>query len=150
AIIAAAAITNGLLLNGKKLEQCKIVASGAGAASIACLNLLVSLGAKRENIWVCDQTGLIYDGRNERMDRWKQQYAQKTKLRTLSDVIGGADIFLGLSGPNVLNGDMVKSMADNKPLVLALANPTPEIMPEEARKARPDAMICTGRSDYPN
>jgi malate dehydrogenase (oxaloacetate-decarboxylating)(NADP+) len=149
AIIAAAAIVNGLLLNGKKLKDCKIVASGAGAAAIACLNLLVSMGAARSNIWVCDQTGLIYDGRNERMDRWKQQYAQKTKLRTLTDVIGGADIFLGLSGPRVLTGDMVKTMAD-KPLVLALANPTPEIMPEEARLARPDAMICTGRSDYPN
>ncbi len=150
AIIAAAAIVNGLLLNGKNLKDCKIVASGAGAAAIACLNLLVSMGAERKNIWVCDQTGLIYDGRNERMDRWKQQYAQKTDLRTLSDVIAGADIFLGLSGPKVLTGDMVKAMADNKPLVLALANPTPEIMPEEARLARPDAMICTGRSDYPN
>jgi malate dehydrogenase (oxaloacetate-decarboxylating)(NADP+) len=149
AIIAAAAIVNGLLLNGKQLKDCKIVASGAGAAAIACLNLLVSMGAERSNIWVCDQTGLIYDGRNERMDRWKQQYAQKTKLRTLADVIGGADIFLGLSGPRVLTGDQVKAMAD-KPLVLALANPTPEIMPEEARLARPDAMICTGRSDYPN
>ncbi|RIK98963.1 MAG: NADP-dependent malic enzyme [Proteobacteria bacterium] len=149
AIIAAAAIVNGLLLNGKNLKDCKIVASGAGAAAIACLNLLVSMGAERKNIWVCDQTGLIYDGRNERMDRWKQQYAQKTKLRTLTDVIAGADIFLGLSGPRVMTGDMVKSMAD-KPLVLALANPTPEIMPEEARQARPDAMICTGRSDYPN
>ena len=149
AIIAAAAIVNGLLLNGKNLKDCKIVASGAGAAAIACLNLLVSMGAERKNIWVCDQTGLIYDGRNERMDRWKQQYAQKTKLRTLTDVIAGADIFLGLSGPRVMTGDMVKSMAD-KPLVLALANPTPEIMPEEARLARPDAMICTGRSDYPN
>ncbi|HWW49706.1 MAG TPA: NADP-dependent malic enzyme [Xanthobacteraceae bacterium] len=149
AIIAAAAVTNAMLLTGKKLEDCKIVGSGAGAAAIACLNLLVSMGAKKENIWVCDMNGLIYDGRNERMDRWKQGYAQKTDKRALNDVIDDADIFLGLSGPNVLTPDMVKRMAD-KPLVLALANPTPEIMPEDARKARPDAMICTGRSDYPN
>src|ERR1700758_1214256 len=149
AIIVGAAITNALLLNGKKLPDVKIVCSGAGAAAIACLNLLVSLGAKRENIWVCDIEGVVYQGRPTLMDRWKGVYAQKTDKRVLAEVIGGADIFLGLSAPNVLTQEMVKQMAD-KPLVLALANPTPEIMPDEARAARPDAMICIGRSDFPN
>lgn len=149
AIIVAAAITNGLRLNGKKLSDVKIVASGAGAAAIATLNLLVSMGAQRKNIWVCDIDGLVYDGRNTQMDRWKAVYAQKTDKRTLADVIGGADIFIGLSAPGVLKPEMAKEMGD-KPLIMALANPTPEIMPEEARKVRPDAMICTGRSDYPN
>jgi len=149
AIIVAAAITNALWLNGKKLPGVKIVCSGAGAAAIACLNLLVSLGAKRENIWVCDIEGLVYEGREQLMDRWKGAYAQKTDKRKLADVIGGADIFLGLSAPRVLTQDMVKQMA-NAPLVMALANPDPEIMPDEARAARPDAMICTGRSDFPN
>ncbi|WP_028136788.1 NADP-dependent malic enzyme [Bradyrhizobium japonicum] len=149
AIIVAAAITNGLRLNGKKLSDVKIVASGAGAAAIATLNLLVSMGAQRKNIWVCDIDGLVHEGRNTSMDRWKAVYAQKTDKRTLGDVIGGADIFIGLSAPGVLKPEMAKAMAD-KPLIMALANPTPEIMPEEARKARPDAMICTGRSDYPN
>jgi malate dehydrogenase (oxaloacetate-decarboxylating)(NADP+) len=149
AIIVAAAVTNALLLNGKTLADCKIVGTGAGAAAIACLNLLVALGAQRKNIWICDLDGLVYDGRNEHMDRWKAVYAQKTDKRVLDDVIDGADIFLGVSGPNVLKPEMVKRMAD-KPLVLALANPVPEIMPDEARKVRPDAMICTGRSDFPN
>ena len=149
AIIVGAAITNALLLNGKKLADVKIVTSGAGAAAIACLNLLVSLGAQRKNIWVCDIDGVVHEGRNTLMDRWKSVYAQKTDKRVLAEVIGGADIFLGLSAPNVLTPDMVKAMAD-KPLVMALANPNPEIMPDEARKARPDAMICTGRSDFPN
>ncbi|HWZ38233.1 MAG TPA: NADP-dependent malic enzyme [Bradyrhizobium sp.] len=149
AIIVGAAITNALRLNGKKLPDVKIVCSGAGAAAIACLNLLVSLGAKRENIWVCDIEGLVYEGREKLMDRWKGAYAQKSDKRKLADVIGGADIFLGLSAPRVLTQDMVKQMAD-KPLVMALANPDPEIMPDEARAARPDAMICTGRSDFPN
>lgn len=149
AIIVAAAITNGLRLNDKKLSDVKIVASGAGAAAIATLNLLVSMGAQRKNIWVCDIDGLVYDGRNTQMDRWKAVYAQKTDKRTLADVIGGADIFIGLSAPGVLKPEMAQAMGD-KPLIMALANPTPEIMPEEARKVRPDAMICTGRSDYPN
>jgi malate dehydrogenase (oxaloacetate-decarboxylating)(NADP+) len=149
AIIVGAAITNALLLTGKKLEDVKIVASGAGAAAIACLNLLVSLGAQRKNIWVCDIDGVVHEGRSTLMDRWKSVYAQKTDKRVLAEVIGGADIFLGLSAPNVLKPEMVMQMAD-KPLVMALANPTPEIMPDEARKARPDAMICTGRSDFPN
>ncbi len=149
AIIVAAAITNALQLNGKNLNDVKIVASGAGAAAIACLNLLVSMGAQRNNIWVVDIDGVVHEGRKTLMDRWKSVYAQKTDKRVLADVIGGADIFLGLSAPNVLTPDMVKQMAD-KPLVMALANPNPEIMPDEARKARPDAMICTGRSDFPN
>ena len=149
AIIVGAAVTNALLLNGKKLSEVKIVASGAGAAALACLNLLVSLGAQRKNIWVCDIEGVVYEGRPVLMDRWKAVYAQKTDKRKLAEVIGGADIFMGLSAPNVLTPEMVKQMAD-KPLVLALANPTPEIMPDEARAARPDAMICTGRSDFPN
>ena len=149
AIIVGAAITNALLLNGKKLSDVKIVCSGAGAAAIACLNLLVSLGAQLKNIWVCDIDGVVHEGRNTLMDRWKSVYAQKTEKRVLGDVIAGADIFLGLSAPNVLKPEMVMQMAD-KPLVMALANPNPEIMPDEARKARPDAMICTGRSDFPN
>ncbi|MDB5501203.1 MAG: malic enzyme, partial [Tardiphaga sp.] len=149
AIIVGAAITNALLLNGKQLKDCKIVCSGAGAAAIACLNLLVHLGAQLKNIWVCDIDGVVHEGRNTLMDRWKAVYAQKTDARTLGDVIPGADIFLGVSAPNVLKPEMVKKMAD-KPLVMALANPNPEIMPDEARKARPDAMICTGRSDFPN
>src|SRR6476620_7764161 len=149
AIIVAAAIVNGLLLNGKKLADVKIVCSGAGAAAIATLNLLVSMGAKRSNIWVCDIDGVVHEGRNTQMDRWKAVYAQKTNARVLADVIGGADIFIGLSAPNVLKPEMVKQMAD-KPLVMALANPVPEIMPDDARAARPDAMICTGRSDFPN
>jgi malate dehydrogenase (oxaloacetate-decarboxylating)(NADP+) len=149
AIIVGAAIKNALLLNGKNLVDVKIVCSGAGAAAIACLNLLVSLGAQLKNIWVCDIDGVVHEGRNTLMDRWKAVYAQKTDKRTLADVIPGADIFLGLSAPNVLKPEMVQQMAE-KPLVMALANPTPEIMPDEARKARPDAMICTGRSDFPN
>ena len=149
AIIVGAAVKNALLLKGKKLSEVKIVASGAGAAALACLNLLVSLGADRKNIWVTDLEGVVYEGRTALMDRWKAVYAQKTDKRTLAEVIGGADIFLGLSGPNVLSADMVKEMAD-KPLVMALANPTPEIMPDVVRQARPDALICTGRSDFPN
>src|SRR4029079_5829498 len=120
-----------------------------GAAAIACLNLLVSMGAQRKNIWVCDIDGVVHAGRSTLIDRWKSVYAQKTDKRVMREVIGGADIFLGLSAPNVLTPDMMKQMAD-KPLVMALANPNPEIMPDEARKARPDAMICTGRSDFPN
>ncbi|WP_371420986.1 NADP-dependent malic enzyme [Tardiphaga sp.] len=149
AIIVGAAIKNALLLNGKNIKDVKIVCSGAGAAAIACLNLLVSLGAQKKNIWVCDIDGVVHEGRNTLMDRWKAVYAQKTDARVLGDVIAGADIFLGVSAPGVLKPEMVKQMAD-KPLVLALANPTPEIMPDEARKVRPDAMICTGRSDFPN
>ncbi len=149
AIIVGAAVVNALELAGKKIGEVKIVASGAGAAALACLNLLVSLGARRENIFVSDLEGVVYEGREKLMDRWKAVFAQKTDARTLAEVIVGADVFLGLSAGGVLKGEMVKQMAA-KPLILALANPNPEIMPEDALAARPDAMICTGRSDYPN
>lgn len=149
AIIVGAAVTNALAIAGKNIGDAKIVASGAGAAALACLNLLVSLGAKRENIFVTDLEGVVYEGREKLMDRWKSVFAQKTDLRTLREVIAGADVFLGLSAGGVLKPDMVAAMAA-KPLILALANPNPEIQPDEARAVRPDAMICTGRSDYPN
>ncbi len=149
AIIVGAAVTNALEIAGKKFDEIKIVASGAGAAALACLNLLVSLGARRENIFVSDIDGVVYEGRATLMDRWKQVYAQKTDARKLDDVMGGADVFLGLSAGGVLKPEMVAKMADH-PIILALANPHPEIMPEDALAARPDAMICTGRSDYPN
>jgi malate dehydrogenase (oxaloacetate-decarboxylating)(NADP+) len=149
AIIVAAAVRNALLLTSKRLEEIKIVASGAGAAALACLNLLASLGARRENIWVCDIEGLVYAGRTTLMDRWKAVYAQKTSQRTLGEAIEGADVFLGLSAAGVLKPEMVARMAP-QPLIMALANPVPEIMPEDVLKARPDALICTGRSDYPN
>ena len=149
AIIVAAAVINALELAGKSIENVKIVSSGAGAAALACLNLLVSLGANRDNIWVTDRHGVAYKGRTEEMDRWKDVYVKDTNARTLEDVIGGADVFLGLSAAGVLKPEFLQHMAE-KPLILALANPTPEIMPELAREARPDAMICTGRSDYPN
>ena len=149
AIIVGAAVMNGVELAGKKLDEIKIVTSGAGAAALACLNLLVKLGVKRENIWVCDIEGVVYEGRESLMDRWKSVYAQKTDARTLADVIAGADVFLGLSAAGVLKPELLEQMAE-KPLIMALANPKPEIMPEEARAVRPDAMICTGRSDFPN
>jgi len=149
AIIVAAAVKNALHLTGKRIDKVKIVTSGAGAAALACLNLLVSLGARRENIWVTDIEGVVYEGRPTLMDRWKSVYAHKTDKRKLADVIDGADIFLGLSAPGVLKPDMAGRMAP-RPLIMALANPTPEIMPDEALKAKPDALICTGRSDFPN
>src|SRR4029077_17424963 len=149
AIIVAAAGQNALHLTGKRISGGKIDACGSGAAAIACLNLLVSLGARRENIWVSDLEGVVYKGRRALMDRWKEVYAQDTQARLLSEVIAGADIFLGVSGPGVLKPDMAKQMAA-RPLILALANPVPDIMPEEALSARPDALICSGRSDYPN
>jgi malate dehydrogenase (oxaloacetate-decarboxylating)(NADP+) len=149
AIIVAAAVQNALYLTGKKIEDVKIVTSGAGAAALACLNLLVELGAKRENIFVSDIEGVVYRGRNTLMDRWKEVYAQDTRARKLGEIIDGADVFLGVSAGGVLKPDMVKRMAE-RPLIMALANPSPEIMPEEAVMVRPDAMICTGRSDYPN
>ncbi|OLP61415.1 malic enzyme [Xaviernesmea oryzae] len=149
AIIVAAAVLNGLELAGKKIEDAKIVTSGAGAAALACLNLLVNLGVKRENIWVHDLEGLVYEGREVLMDPWKSVYEQKSDKRTLADSIGGADVFLGLSAAGVLKPELLVQMAE-RPLIMALANPTPEIMPELARAARPDAMICTGRSDFPN
>ena len=149
AIIVAAAVQNALHLSTKRIGEVKIVTSGAGAAALACLNLLVHLGARRENIWVTDLEGVVYQGRARLMDRWKEAYAQKTDKRTLDEVIDGADIFLGLSAPGVLNPEMAKRMG-KRPLIMALANPTPEIMPEAALAARPDALICSGRSDYPN
>ncbi|MEE9586620.1 MAG: NADP-dependent malic enzyme [Hyphomicrobiaceae bacterium] len=149
AIIVCAAVLNGLKLAKKPIGKSKIVTSGAGAAALACLNLLVALGAKLENIWVTDIDGVAYKGRKESMDEWKSKFAQDTDKRTLAEVIDGADVFLGLSAGGVLKPDMVKRMV-KKPLILALANPNPEIDPEAARKASPNAMICTGRSDYPN
>ncbi|MFT5449886.1 MAG: malate dehydrogenase (oxaloacetate-decarboxylating)(NADP+) [Gammaproteobacteria bacterium] len=149
AIIVSAAIMNGLRLVEKPMEDAKLVVSGAGAAALACLDLLVHIGMRKENIVVTDILGVVYEGRNEQMDKWKARYARDTSARVLDDVIEGADVFLGLSAPGVLTADMVARMGA-RPLILALANPTPEIMPGLARKARPDAIICTGRSDYPN
>src|SRR4051812_10222060 len=149
AIIVGAAVLNALELAGKRIEEVKIVTSGAGAAAIACLNILVSLGAKREKVWVTDIEGVVYEGRPKLMDRWKSVYAQKTEARSLADVIADADVFLGLSAGGVLKPEMLARMAP-RPLVLALANPMPEIMPDVAETTRPDAMICTGRSDFPN
>ena len=149
AIIVAAAVKNALHLTGKDIATIKIVTSGAGAAALACLNLLVLLGARRGNIWVTDIEGVVYAGRTALMDRWKAAYAQASDKRTLAEVIDGADVFLGLSAPNVLKPEMAARMA-RQPLIMALANPTPEIMPGDALKAKPDALICTGRSDFPN
>ncbi|MEY4681975.1 MAG: hypothetical protein RLZZ276_3624 [Pseudomonadota bacterium] len=149
AIIVGAAILNALKVVGKKVEEVKLVTSGAGAAALACLDLLVDLGLRRENIWVTDIAGVVHAGRKVEMDPRKEAYARETDARTLADVIAGADVFLGLSAPRVLKPEMVARMAA-RPVVLALANPTPEIMPEEVRAVRPDAIIATGRSDYPN
>ncbi len=148
-IIVGAAVVNGLRVVGKKIDEVKLVASGAGAAALACLDMLVALGLKMENILVTDIAGVVYEGRVEEMDPNKARYAKKTDARKLIDVIGGADIFLGLSAGGVLKGEMVAKMAAN-PLIMALANPTPEILPEEIRAVRSDAVIATGRSDYPN
>ncbi|HTS90511.1 MAG TPA: NADP-dependent malic enzyme [Stellaceae bacterium] len=149
AIIVGAAILNGLRLVGKSLDRVKLVTSGAGAAAIACLDLLVSMGLKVQNVIVTDRYGVAYKGRKEEMDPRKDRYVKDTDARTLADAIGGADVFLGLSAPGVLTPEMVARMAE-KPLILALANPVPEILPELARQARPDALIATGRTDYPN
>ncbi len=149
AIISGAALLNGLELVGKDIGQVKVAVSGAGAAAIACLDVMVGLGVRRENVYVCDSKGVIYEGRPGHLDESKARYAQKTDARTLADVVRGADVFLGCSTAGVLTGEMVKTMAD-KPVILALANPEPEIRPEEAKAARPDCIIATGRSDYPN
>ncbi|MDP3438586.1 MAG: NADP-dependent malic enzyme [Azonexus sp.] len=149
AIVVGAAVLNALHLIGKDLSQVKIVTSGAGAAALACLDLLVMLGAPPANIWVTDIKGLVYEGRVEEMDEIKARYVKKTDARTLGEVIEGADVFLGLSAGGVLKPEMVAKMAAN-PLIMALANPTPEITPELVRSVRSDAIICTGRSDYPN
>jgi malate dehydrogenase (oxaloacetate-decarboxylating)(NADP+) len=149
AIIVGAAVMNALRLVGKKTEDVKIVSSGAGAAALACLRQLVSMGVRKENIVVTDIHGVVYKGRKEEMDQWKSQFAIETEARTLGDVIEGADIFLGLSAPGVLTKEFAKRMA-SQPIIMALANPDPEITPEDAKEARPDAIIATGRSDYPN
>ena len=149
AIVVGAAATNALHVAGKAFEDIKIVSTGGGAAGIACLNMLLKLGVRRENVWLCDIHGLVYEGREVDMNPQKAAFAQKSDLRTLDDVIGGADLFLGLSGPGVLTPDHVAQMAD-RPVIFALANPTPEIMPDAARQAAPNAIIATGRSDFPN
>ncbi|MDD9338256.1 MAG: NADP-dependent oxaloacetate-decarboxylating malate dehydrogenase [Providencia heimbachae] len=150
AIICTAAVINGLRIVKKDIGDVRLVVSGAGAASIACMNLLVALGLKRENITVCDSKGVIYKGRDDKMDVTKAAYAiDDNGQRTLADAIPNADIFLGCSGPRLLTPEMVKTMAQD-PLILALANPEPEILPPLAKEVRPDAIICTGRSDYPN
>ena len=149
AIIVGAAVINGLKVVGKQIDKVKLVCSGAGASAIACLDLLVRLGLKRENVFVCDSKGVIYQGREPNMEPNKARYARKTEARTLLDVMPGADIFLGLSAAGALKPEAIKKMAQ-QPLILALANPNPEIMPEEAKAVRPDAIIATGRSDYPN
>jgi len=149
AIIVGAAVTNGLEVVGKKIDEVKLVVSGAGAAALACVELLVELGIRIENIWLTDLAGVVYQGRTELMDEDKARYAQVTDARTLAEVIPGADIFLGLSAGGVLKPDMVRTMAA-RPLILALANPTPEILPNEVRAVRDDAIIATGRTDYPN
>jgi malate dehydrogenase (oxaloacetate-decarboxylating)(NADP+) len=149
AIISSAALINGLELVGKQIGEVKLAVSGAGAAAIACLDLMVSLGVKRENIFVVDSKGVVREGRGDTLDVSKRRYAQHTHARTLADVVDGADVFLGCSAPGVLTAEMVKTMAD-RPIILALANPEPEIRPEIAKAARPDCIIATGRSDYPN
>ncbi len=149
AIISSAAVLNGLKVVNKKIDEIKLVCSGAGAAAIACLDLLLHLGVRRENIFVVDSRGVIYEGREANMEPNKARYAQRTDARTLADVCVDADVFLGCSAPGVLTADMVKTMAPS-PLVLALANPEPEIRPEVAKAVRPDCIIATGRSDYPN
>ena len=150
AIITAAAILNGLRVVDKQMSDVRLVTSGAGAAAIACLDLLIALGIRKENVVVCDSKGVIYLGRDEKMDDTKKRYAIADQgSRSLKDAIAGADIFLGVSGPRLVTQDMVRSMA-KQPLILALANPEPEILPTLAKEARPDAIICTGRSDYPN
>jgi malate dehydrogenase (oxaloacetate-decarboxylating)(NADP+) len=149
AIVVGAAATNALHVAGKRFEDIKIASAGGGAAGIACLNMLVKLGVKRENIWLCDIHGLVHEGRTEDMNPEKAAFAQDSELRRLDEVIAGADLFLGLSGPNVVTPDMVRSMAAS-PIIFALANPYPEIMPDLAKAAVPDAIIATGRSDFPN
>ena len=149
AIISAAALINGLELVGKDIGRVKIAVSGAGAAAIACLDVMVGLGVQPGNVYVCDSKGVIREGRGDKLDESKQRYCQKTDARTLADVVAGADVFLGCSAPGVLSAEMVKTMAA-QPIILALANPEPEIRPELAKEVRPDCIIATGRSDYPN
>ena len=149
AIVAAAAVYNALRIVDKKIEDVVLTVSGAGAASLACIDLVVSMGLRKENVYVCDREGVIYEGRSAGMNAYKERFARETEKRTLEDAIEGADIFFGLSGPGLLSQASVKKMAA-RPIILAMANPIPEIMPEEALAVRPDAIIATGRSDYPN
>src|SRR6056297_506536 len=149
AIVVGAAATNALRVTGKAFEDIKIVSTGGGAAGIACLNMLLKLGVKRENVWLCDLDGLVYHGREASMTPQKAAYAQGTQAASLEDVVDGADLFLGLSGPGVLTQAMVARMA-KRPIIFALANPTPEILPDDVRAVAPDAIIATGRSDFPN
>ena len=149
AIIVAAGTVNALSVVGKDISQIKLVVSGAGAAALACVDLLIDLGLPKENIWLTDRKGVIHSGRAESLDESKARFAQDTDARTLAEIMKGADMFLGLSSAGVVDGDMVASMAD-KPIIFALANPIPEILPEDVRKVRDDAIIATGRTDYPN
>ncbi len=149
AIVVGAAATNALIVAGKRFEDIRIVSTGGGAAGIACLEMLVKLGVQRKNIWLCDLEGLVYEGRIAQMTPQKAAFAQGTTPASLTDVIGGADMFLGLSGPGVLTAEMVAKMAP-KPIIFALANPDPEIQPDAVRAVAPEAIIATGRSDYPN
>ncbi|MCJ7870980.1 NADP-dependent malic enzyme [Phaeobacter sp. J2-8] len=149
AVICAAGLINALHLSGKRIEDCRIVLNGAGAAGIACLELVKSMGAQQDNCIMCDTKGVIYQGRTEGMNQWKSAHAANTDLRTLEEAMKGADVFLGVSAKGAVTQDMVTSMADN-PVIFAMANPDPEITPEEAHEVRPDAIVATGRSDYPN
>ncbi len=149
AIVVGAAATNALHVVKKTFDEIKLVSTGGGAAGVACLNMLLKLGVLRKNIWLCDIHGLVYEGRKNDMNPQKALFAQKTGLRSLDDVIEGADLFLGLSGPNILKAEMIRKMTA-QPIIFALANPNPEIMPQEVRKVAPDAVIATGRSDFPN
>ena len=149
AVICAAGLINALHISGKKIENVKIVLNGAGAAGIACIELLKTMGARHENCTVCDTKGVIYQGRTEGMNQWKSAHAIKTKIRTLEEAMRGADVFLGVSVKSAVTQDMLASMAEN-PVIFAMANPDPEITPEEAREVRADAIVATGRSDYPN
>ncbi|MGD9916495.1 MAG: NADP-dependent malic enzyme [Paenirhodobacter sp.] len=149
AVICAAGLMNALELSGKKIEECRIVLNGAGAAGIACLELIKAMGARQENCLMCDTKGVIYQGRTEGMNQWKSAHAVPTEARTLDDAMRGADVFLGVSAKGAVTPEMVSSMADN-PVIFAMANPDPEITPEEAHAVRPDAIVATGRSDYPN
>lgn len=149
AIIVSAAFTNWLEIQSRKITDVKLVCNGAGASAMACLNLLVGVGLPKDNITVCDRSGVIYKGRDKEMDPYKAEFAVETNARDLKDALEGADVFLGLSGPNMVTADMASTMA-KAPLIMALANPTPEIMPDEAKKGKPDCIVCTGRSDFTN
>lgn len=149
AVICAAGLINALELSGKKIEDCRIVLNGAGAAGIACLELLKTMGARHDNCIMCDTKGVIWQGRTEGMNQWKSAHAARTELRTLEEAMAGADVFLGVSAKGAVTPEMVRSMADN-PVIFAMANPDPEITPEEAQAVRADAIVATGRSDYPN